>query len=169
MEAIHGMNRQSSTAGNTESNISESETESEIIDQDPEIDEDEKDQEDEDEQDDDYVWDRIMSEVLDSEGGPNSFKKEEGEKFDTKKLTKAIGNLVEDYIEFAGQIQDTDVYSEIDKEKQRLIENGYEEEEACKAAWNNRKYLVKKYMVEPFSKKVQEQETNDDDDDIDLD
>ena len=94
------------------------------------------------------VWLQVMKEVL-KETDISTLVKPNESTFSKKKLIKAIGIYVEDIIEFADEIQNTDTYEAIREETQRLEDAGYEEEEAKLAAWTNRRYLVQKKVLEP--------------------
>ena len=108
------------------------------------------------------IWKRIMSEII-GEGGRPDLMKEGGDKYDTKKLSKAIRNLAEDYVKFGNEVENSELYDEIGREKTRLENNRYGEKEAISAAWKNRKYLVKLHAITPFMKKLQSDVTSDDD------
>jgi hypothetical protein len=111
------------------------------------------------EEDSDYkeVWHRIVTEVMEKDG-VQYFKKEGKDKFDTKRVIKAIRDNAEDYVKFGNQIENTDMYGQLQKEKDRLENNDYDSDEAEIVAWKNRKYLVKKLVINPFLDKIEESE-----------
>ena len=124
----------------------------------PSTDDDSSDEDDE--LDDEEVWGRIWREVEHERGRPDLMK-ENGQKIDKKKLSKAIRVLAEDYVEFGHQIENTDLYVEIAKEKSILMDKNYGEEEASRVAWKNRKYLVKEHAIEPFINNLDDDENED--------
>jgi hypothetical protein len=113
----------------------------------------------EEEEDSDYneVWHRVITEVME-ENGRQDLKKEGRDKLDTKRVIKAIRDLAEDYVKFGNQIENTDLYDHLRKEKDRLVNNDYDSDEAEIVAWKNRKYLVKKLVIDPFLDKIEESE-----------
>ena len=93
---------------------------------------------------DEEVWQRVMREVIGDTELPGE------PKYKTKKIVKAIRDYVEDMIDFVNRLQNTDIYEAISKEKKRLEQAGYQDEEAIQSAWKNRQYLLKMHVIEPF-------------------
>ena len=124
-----------------------------------------------DELNDEKVWRRIWKEAWIEQDPETKRKltKKDGQKIDKKKLSKAIRFLAEDYVEFGQKIGNTDLYVAIGKEKSKLMDNNhdYNEEEASRVAWKNRKYLVNQHAIEPFRKKqkIDDDDKNEDEND----
>lgn len=110
--------------------------------------------------DDGEVWRWVMERIIGESGRPDLLIPD-GSKYDTTKLTKAIRDEVENLMNVTNQLIDTEVYSEIEKEKARLVEQGYEGEEAMKAAWQRRRYLVKETIIKPVNDMMLKSTQND--------
>ena len=102
-----------------------------------------------DENEDDEVWLWVMKNVIGQSGRPDLIKPD-GSKYDSKKLLRAIRDEVKQFVNMMERLTETRVFSAIEKEKDRLSEQGYDDDEATNAAWKNRQYLVKKEVVKPF-------------------
>lgn len=81
-----------------------------------------------------------------------------------KKLFKLIRNGAEDLVELIDQLRATKVYSRIHEEKRRLEKNKYEEDEAVRSAWKNRKYMIMKNIVEPYLNSLNSEDEQDEED-----
>jgi len=100
--------------------------------------------EDEDEK---SSWDWLLEETLDElefEKIEDLWKNENLFRTLLKKLRKNT----EDMLGMAEKVSSSSLYTEITQEQERLEENGYEDGESMKVAWDNRRYLIIKLLKE---------------------
>ena len=107
-----------------------------------------------DEDNDADVWLWVMQKVMGESGRPDLIKPD-GSEYDSKKILRAIRDEVKQFVNMMERLTDTMVFLEIEKEKDRLCEQGYDDDEATNAAWKNRQYLIKKEVVKPFIELIQ--------------
>ena len=112
---------------------------------------------------DEDVWHRVMDQITGETCRPDLIKPDVN-KYDSKKLLKVLRMHVEDLIKFAHKVENTDIYDAISKEKSRLEEIGYEEDEAVLTAWKNRQYLLKTKVLKPFIEQIDINEEENDSD-----
>ena len=100
--------------------------------------------------DEDEVVHKIMENVF------KEFPREElvdnDDQFVLKKMIPKIKDHVENSIDYAEQIQQTEFYNKISDEKLRLENQGQDEAEAETNAWSKRKYMIYEELIEPFLK-----------------
>ena len=84
------------------------------------------------------IWEGDEIDITDSDGILN-----------IDKATTEIRKLVNWYLWAAESIQDSDVYKNIQFTTKEMVKLGCGEEEAEDAAWDARKFLVKKKIVDP--------------------
>ena len=112
--------------------------------------------------DDEEVWLWVMQKVMGETGRPDLIKPD-GSAYDSKKLLRAIRDEVKQFVNMMEHLTETRVFSEIEKEKDRLTERGYDDDEATNAAWKNRQYLIKKEVVKPFIEHMQSLDSENED------
>lgn len=110
---------------------------------------------------DEQVWDRVMSQIFDG-NTREDFMNDDCTEYSMKKIRKKTRDYVEDLVQLADDIRQTDVYENLCNEKQRLENKGYEEDEAEIMAWKNRKYMIIKRVILPFIEDAIDQPENDD-------
>jgi len=95
------------------------------------------------------VWERVILEALATVEDPevDTLKDVFQEPF-LGRIIKAIRHVLDDYTSVAEVIENSDVCSKIENTKQHLEEKGYGENEATEAAWEQRKFLVKRLLRE---------------------
>jgi hypothetical protein len=111
------------------------------------------------------VWIWLVASIIGDEDRLDLLKSD-GSKYDSKKLVRAIRDKVEELIRMTNHLVSTKVYRKIESEKQKLMRNGYSDDEAIKTAWKKRHYLVKNKVIGPtmcaFSK-ARNQDNSDED------
>ena len=103
--------------------------------------------EDEDADDDSpSLWAKVINQAVLSE--KDKMKGSDGV-VKSSKVIKAIKNAVNEHLTLADEIREDAVFLKIEATKDRLIDEGYDSDEAIDAAWDNRKYLVEKEIINP--------------------
>ena len=99
-------------------------------------------------------WQKIVEAILGNDHPELMKNGTDGkEKYNKKKLAKEIRKRTKNLVNFVELIQGTDVYNDIINEQSILqTEWGFDKDEANKAAWQNRYYLVKKKIIDPILK-----------------
>ena len=106
------------------------------------------------------VWLKVIGHLALHE--KEGMKDSEGN-IEIEKVAELVKMVVERHLTTADEIREDDVFSKIDATKDRLMEEGYESDEATDAAWDSRKFLVEREIINPHLEMLLSESDEDED------